>query len=396
MSAASRQAQRAPACIFHQASGQAIVKLGGRAVYLGAWGTEEAQASYQRVVAEWQASGRVLRPGAEVVTVNQVIAGFWQHAQVYYRKDGKPTTEQMALRQALRVPHQLYGPTPAHEFGPLALKACREVLIGKGLARNTINGYVSRIRQAFRWAVENELVAGDVLEALRAVPGLKRGRSLAKEPEPVRPVSEHDVQAVLPFVSRQVAAMVRLQWLTGMRPGEVVQMRMGDLDRAGRVWIYRPERHKLEHQGIERVIPIGPQAQAVLAPFLRLERSTSLFSPQEAERERRAAMRTARKTKVWPSHSTAAKRRRLGWGPSQLGETYDNASYRRAVDRACKAAGISSWSPNQLRHSAATRIRKEMGLEVAQAVLGHRQLETTQVYAEINVARAVEAMERLG
>jgi integrase len=104
----------------------------------------------------------------------------------------------------------------------------------------------------------------------------------------------------------------------------------------------------------------------------------------------------ARKSKVWRSHTSAARRRREGWGPEQLRDTYDNASYRRAIDRACKEARIPSWSPRQLRHSAATRIRKEYGLEVAQAVLGHRQLETTQVYAEINLARAVEAMERLG
>ena len=79
-----------------------------------------------------------------------------------------------------------------------------------------------------------------------------------------------------------------------------------------------------------------------------------------------------------------------------LRECYDTNSYRRAIARGCEAAEIPSWSPNQLRHSAATRIRKEMGIEVAQAVLGHRQLETTQVYAEVNQDRAVEAMERLG
>ena len=204
------------------------------------------------------------------------------------------------------------------------------------------------------------------------------------------------MRAVLPLVARQVAAMVELQWLTGMRPGEVVQMRMADIDRGGRVWLYRPLRHKLEHQGAERVIPLGPKAQEVLAPFLRLERSTPCFSPKDVMKERRQAERAARKSKVWPSHSTAARKRRVGSGPERLRDTYDNASYRRAVDRACKAAGIASWSPNQLRHSAATRIRKELGLEAAQAVLGHRQLETTQVYAEISMTRAVQAMKRLG
>lgn len=386
-----------PAMFLHKATGQAVVKLGGRFVYLGAYGSAEALQKHRRVVAEWQARG-AFAPDV-VVLVKHAIAGYWKHAEVYYRKNGKPTSELSVLRLAFRFLHDLYGDLPAAEFGPLALKACREAMIARGLCRTTINGYVSRIRQVFRWAVENELVPGHVHQALLAVPGLKRGRTLAKEPEPVGTVDSGRVEAVLPHVSRQVAAMVRLQWLTGMRPQEVVQMRMADIDRGGRVWIYRPKDHKVEHHGIERVVPLGPKAQEVLAPFLSLDPLAALFSPQDAERERRAAMRAARKTKVWPSHSTSARcarRRQKGADVQALRDCYDTNSYRRAIRRGCDAAGVAAWSPNQLRHSAATRIRKEMGIEVAQAVLGHRKLETTQVYAEVNRERAVEAMERLG
>jgi hypothetical protein len=180
------ESRKVPALQLHKASGRAVVKLGGRVVYLGVYGSEEAQSAYLRLVAEWQASGGVA--AVEVVTVGQVIAGYWQHAEVYYRKNGKPTSELSVLRLAMRPLHALYGSLPAAEFGPLALKACRERMIDAGLARTTINGYVSRIRQAFRWAVENEQVPGEVLQALRAVAGLKRGRSRAKEYEPVRPV----------------------------------------------------------------------------------------------------------------------------------------------------------------------------------------------------------------
>lgn len=394
MDSPSVRLAKAPACIHHKGSGQAFVKLGGRFVYLGAYGSEAAEQNYRRVVAEWQATGGQV--AAKVLTVDHVIAGYWQHAEVYYRKNGKPTSELSVLRLSMRPLHELYGAMPAVEFGPLRLKACRERMIDAGLSRTTINGYVSRIRQAFRWAVENELVPGEVLQALRAVAGLKRGRSRAKESVPVRPVDRGAVEAVLPHVARQVAAMIELQWLTGMRPQEVVQMRMAELDRGGRVWLFRPRDHKVEHHGMDRVIPLGPQAQAVLAPFLTLDPLAAMFSPRDAEMERREAMRAARKSKVWPSHSNAARKRRRGSEDQGLRECYDTNSYRRAIDRGCVAAGISKWSPNQLRHAAATRIRKEMGIEAAQAVLGHRQLETTQVYAEVNHARAVEAMERLG
>ena len=50
--------------------------------------------------------------------------------------------------------------------------------------------------------------------------GLRRGRTAAKEPEPVRPVPDQHIEAVRPHASRQVWALVRLQLLTGARGGE--------------------------------------------------------------------------------------------------------------------------------------------------------------------------------
>jgi integrase len=54
------------------------------------------------------------------------------------------------------------------------------------------------------------------------------------------------------------------------------------------------------------------------------------------------------------------------------------------------------WTPNQLRHTKATEIRREAGLDAARAVLGHRSPAITEVYAELDTAKAAEIMERLG
>ena len=54
------------------------------------------------------------------------------------------------------------------------------------------------------------------------------------------------------------------------------------------------------------------------------------------------------------------------------------------------------WSPNQLRHAAATTIRAKYGLEAAQMVLGHAKADVTQIYAERDLARAVEVMREIG
>ena len=54
------------------------------------------------------------------------------------------------------------------------------------------------------------------------------------------------------------------------------------------------------------------------------------------------------------------------------------------------------WNPNQLRHSAATKIRKHFGLEAAQVALGHSEANVTQIYAERDMTLATEVMRKLG
>ncbi|PIE23314.1 MAG: hypothetical protein CSA62_07920 [Planctomycetota bacterium] len=38
----------------------------------------------------------------------------------------------------------------------------------------------------------------------------------------------------------------------------------------------------------------------------------------------------------------------------KLSNSYTTETYRRAVHRACTAAGVPTWSPNQLRHTGLT------------------------------------------
>src|SRR5262249_3036319 len=154
---------------------------------------------------------------------------------------------------------------------------------------------------------------------------------------------------------------------------------------------YRPCRHKTSHHGKDRVIFIGPQAQEVLKPWLKTDLSAFLFQPREAVAERRAWLRSKRKTRVQPSQ----RDRRKGMPARRPGERYPTDSYRQAIARACKVAGIDSWHPHQLRHSAATRLRHDFGLDVARAVLGHSSPVVTEVYAELDRAKASEAMEKV-
>jgi integrase len=381
-----------PSYRLHKQSGQAIVTLpdglGGRHdVLLGQHDTQASWDEYNRVLAEWKAAGRrlpVTAAKAPDLTMNELMAAYWGYAQGYYVKDGRPTSEQATIHDALRFVRRLYAGTPAKDFGPLALKAVRqamvehpiirkykardpitgkiewrEKLLHQGLARRYINKQLGRIKRMFGWAVEEELLPVAVHQALLRVKDLKKGKQQAREK----------------------------------------QMRAIDIDMAGAVWEYRPRRYKTEHHNHEgspdreRVVFLGPRAQALLKPYLTLNVTDFLFSPIRSEDGRNAGRRDRRETPLWPSH---AKRKRRKRGGAPLRDHYDVASYRRAVRRACLKAGVPIWCPLQLRHARGTEVRKRFGLEASQAVLGHSELGVTQVYAEVDHDAARRVMAEIG
>jgi len=390
-------ATRTPSYRLHKPTGQAVVTLDGRDLYLGRHGSPESRAEYDRIIAEWLTNGRRLSApssGREAdPTVNELLLGYLRHADGYYVKNGKPTTEPVNIRLALRPLRKLYGNHLARDFGPLGLKTVRQAMIDSGLCRSEVNKRVRHVVRAFKWAVGEEMIPPSTHHGLQAVTGLRRGRADVRESEPVRPVPDSFVDALRPHVARQVWAMIQLQRLSGMRPGEVCVIRSCDLDTSGRVWAYTPGSHKTEHHGRERRICFGPRAQEILRPWLRADPGAYLFQPREAMEEYRARLRQDRKTKVQPSQLARTRRR----SPAKIpGERYDTDSYRRAIAYGCKRAGVPKWHPHQLRHSAATQLRKEFGLDVARAVLGHSSPAVTEVYAELDLTKAAEAMERVG
>jgi integrase len=350
-----------------------------------------------------------------------------------------PTPEIQTLRQALKPLILLYGETQVAEFGPLALKAVRETMIQKGWCRNNINRQISRLKSIFRWGTEQEMVTGSVFHALLAVKGLKRGRTEATESEPVRPVPDHLVNAIEPHVSKQVWSMIRLMLLTGARPGEIVNLRGRDIEMTGDVWKCVLSEHKTAHHGHTRTIYLGPLAQVVVKPYLHgRSPDRCLFRPAEAEAERRAKLTQERGTPISCGNVPGSNRK--PHAKLRPGERYSVNSFRRAIERGCdlafplpaelarrKIKGAKThaarwettpewktrlaqeawatvrewqsqhrWHPHQLRHNAATRIRKEKGLDAARAILGHRSLAITEVYAELDQGLAADTIRQLG
>jgi len=384
--------KRKPSYLLHKPSGQARVRIDGHDNYLGEYGTPESRARYDEVIAEWFAKNdNVTR---YTLAVDDLCILYMQHAEQYYRKNGKPTNEVNAIRSALRSVVNLYGKSPAREFGPKRLKLVRDSMVKADYCRTNINKLVGRIKRMFRWAVENEYVHPEVHTALAAVAGLKRGRTEARESKPVKPVAEGTVSDTLAYLTPTVAAMVRVQLLSGARPGEVCNMRPCDITLGTNgVWCYRPESHKTEHHGKERRIYIGPEGQDVLRPFIDRKPEEFCFSPAESESERNAERRKRRKSPMTPSQASRKPKPHRGSPPK---DHYTKDSYRRAVVRACRKAGVEPWSPNRLRHSRATTIRERYGIEAAQVVLGHSDPKTTEIYAERDFETAARIMREIG
>ncbi len=148
------------------------------------------------------------------------------------------------------------------------------------LSRGVVNARIDRIKRIFRWAVSEELIPPSIDQGLRAVAGLRDGRCVARETEPVRPVEDQSVHAIMKFLSPVVADMVRLQRITGLRSGSLVTMRRCDIDQSGKNWIFAPLHHKTSHHGRRLQIPIGPQGQAILRTYLNRARRLTSSPPK--------------------------------------------------------------------------------------------------------------------
>jgi integrase len=404
--------QSVPKYRKHKASGQAIVEINGRRYYLGPHGTQASHLEYDRLIGDWLASGRSPAFGKveQVITLTELILSYLEHAKKYY---GEGTRGEYAnMLRTLRPVRQLYGRLPAREFGPLQLKAMREKFIANGNCRTYANQQVQRIVRMFRWAVAEGVIQPDLHQALAAVDGLRKGHTEARESEKVKPVSDALLKATLPHLSPIVRAMVELHRLCGCRPGELVLLRPCDIDRTHDIWEFRPTKHKNENREQDRCIYIGPKGQEILRPFLLRAADAYCFSPAESVAKQRADRGAARKTPLSygnrPGTNVKRKPKR------QPGQRYTSESYQYAIRRACEKAfpvpkeiakdpeAVKKWhvehhwSPNQLRHTAATEIRRRFGLEAAQVTLGHSQADVTQIYAQRDYELAVRIAREVG
>jgi integrase len=405
---------KVPSLRLHKPSGRSVVRLNGKDHYLGVHGSAESEANYHKLIARWLAGGRqplddstrpaphtpavpppsTTQDAPEEISVVELVAGFLRHLQGIYPNHANSRSVPGAYRPALALLVRHYGREPAHAFGPKKLKQFRELVVARGYVRSKTNLAVNRVRAVFRWGSSEELIPANVYHALQSVENLKRGLCACPESRRVMPVALDAVEQTLGHLTTVTADLVRLQLLLGCRPSELFALRPCDVDTTGDVWVYTPESHKTERYGRVRQIAIGPRAQEILRPYLDQAASEFCFSPAESERQRRAERHAKRRTPLNCGNSPGSRGQTARSRPP--GHRYSADAYRRSIARACQAAGIPAWSPYRLRHARATEIRRLFGLDAVQSVLGHAHARTSEIYASVDVSRAMEIQRQIG
>jgi len=379
----------------HKGSGQAYVKLDGKRHYLGVYGTPESKAKYARLIAEWQASQTT---SPTEITIGELTVLFLKHAETHYRKNGELTTEVSAMKTALRHLNKIHRNTLIADLTPKMLRAVRASMIEADYVRVSINKHVDRIRRIYEWAVSEGLVSVSVYQTLLSLKGLQKGRTNAREGEPVKPVPDALVDAVQPHVRPVVWALIELLRATGMRPGEALIMRGCDLNTSGAIWEYMPESHKTEHHDKSRIVMIGPRGQAILKSFLRVNFAEFLFSTNGdgAKAYRRdsllnAVIRGCEKAFGMPDklrlYASYIKRQK------NLDDEQREAMREALLKERRQWRKENCWCPSRLRHNFATVARRAGGIEAARVTLGHSSAATSEIYAERDwdAARAIAA-----
>jgi integrase len=373
----------------------AFVEFGGKRHALpGRYGSAESREAYANVIRELARAAPVVLPIATGLAVDELVAAYLDHANVYY--DSKEYQAFVSVSAPLL---NAAADLPVAKFGALSLEKARAAMIALGWSRQYCNKQTNRVRRIFRWGVSKELVPPMVLESLRSLDPLREGRCNAPETPPVTPVDAADVEATVVYCPPVLAAMIRLQRLTGMRSQNLCAIRPMDIDRSLPVWIYRPPRHKGSWRGTELSVFIGPKSQKILKPYLKRPADKPCFSPRESEAKRNEGRRAAGKA---PIRNGRPRNSQYTTDTYRQAVTYAIDRANRKRKKAAEEAGrepppvIPYWHPHQLRHTRATEIRPKYGLEGAQVFLGHANADVTQIYAQRDLELALRIARDMG
>lgn len=350
-------------------NGRAFTKVDGRFISLGRGDDPKSRQRYAVVLTE-HAQGRTVERARQpapteprVLSVNELLLQYAAKELPRFSEG-----EQHPMRCVIRILRELFGETPAAEFGPLRLRVVRDAMIAgdpnatnaegkpkprKPWSRGVVNKQIKRVRAIFRWGVSFELVPQTVADALASVRSIVAGETSAEERAPRVAVPQEHIESVRAKLRPQHRDVLDLLLLTGARPGEIINLTTGMLDRTGDVWRCELSKHKTAHKGKRRVLFFNATAQLILRKYLKADPGERLFG-------------------------------------------FSRNDFSNTMQRACDRARVPRFVPHQLRHTVITKVMDELGAESAQRLAGHSTSAMTEHYGRAADRKAMEAVQRLG
>ena len=386
--------KRPPKLCHHKKRDYAYLTLSGKQVYLGKWGSAEAQAAYDRFLIEWAKGGGAapLPRYSDGVLLVELVNSFLDDYKA------RPVRSETDLYSYIQIGDRLSELFPdylADDFRVRDLELFRDSFKRTGFlrrgkkveySRTYLNKITNRVKAIFRWGVSKDLIAAETAQRLNYLVPLRQGHTDAPETRSRHFITDKDFHSVRAVLASYYADIVDILRLTAMRPSELCNMRVKDIDRSGSVWEYRPEHHKTEHRGNQRLIPLGKRAQKILRKHLDdREPGEYVFTPKRAMLSKWKDLRESRKSKLTPSQDKRDKTRTAAEKTKRFSDRITPYTLSKIVKAACQraieAGKLSQpWTPYELRHTAITEVREKFGAEAAQHFAGHSNLDTQKYY----------------
>lgn len=405
--------------------------------YLGKAGTPEAKREHDRFLEEYR-TGTVnwskSRPGRQaptrpvVATTTPVAPGeigpqypVAEAVEIYWASErlrDVSYSEHQCTRDVLDTLVELWGPLPVDRIDTDLLFDLRVYFrTNRKWNFKKIKDAERRVRLFVSFCCLKKLCSDLTGANVDRMPTFQAGELGTTVAESRDPVELEALQAALPFFCETFQDIVRVQFLCGMRPNEVVRLRglasTGNPEYAGGdrpvwnyfpdndCWTYRFDDHKNRRKTRKPLIKAIPRAAFnLLARHLKREQDDHggdgwLFRPSVCKAER-AAKRPPRTSRV--NKRNRAQRERME--ARAAAETHEDdwfkvnkygspANYinqvKRVVARCVDAGELSAtWTANQLRHGIGTYLAQVDGIESAATYLGHANSSTTRkFYAQV-------------
>lgn len=269
------------------------------------------------------------------------------------RGEIRPATAR-ALARTLRTFAVHYGARPVSQLSRTHVEAW----VGSmpNLAPNTRRAYLAAVRSFCRWLVETGAVRRD------PTVGVRPPRAPRSVPRALSPDDFAALWRVLPDARARL--MVGLMHDLGLRIGEVTRLQVSDLDDSSAIVTV------MGKGGHVRTVPLTRRVSSLVGAYLAAEPMRGRTGPLiRSHNGRRSALTPAAASELVSAWFTAAGIRQRPW---------------------------DGRSAHALRHTAASEIADvEPDLRVVQALLGHANLSSTQVYLRrVDLCRMRVAMDR--